>query len=80
MATISMDKELAINLLESRLREIVEEINSILNHWKEESATSLIDKSRNGQLPESEMDAIALTNLVENQIEIEKMLLNYGGN
>ncbi|MCE7733269.1 MAG: hypothetical protein GPJ54_00230 [Candidatus Heimdallarchaeota archaeon] len=80
MATVSIDKDLAIDLIESKLREITGTIDSILALWKEKSAKEMIEKSRKGKLPESEMDAIALTNLLDRQQDLEKMLSNYGGN
>ncbi len=80
MVTVSIDKDLAIDLIESKLREITETIDSILAIWKEKSANEMIEKSRKGKLPESEMDAIALTNLLDRQQDLEKMLSNYGGN
>jgi len=47
-----------------------------LKRWDQISADKLIQSSRDGELPESEIDAIALTNLQQKMLELEKYQRN----
>ncbi|MHA1618524.1 MAG: hypothetical protein ACTSVZ_04520 [Promethearchaeota archaeon] len=76
MTQISMDKDLANDLIDSKLRNIKEQISEILKRWDQISADKLIQSSRDGELPESEIDAIALTNLQQKMLELEKYQRN----
>lgn len=73
MTQVSIDKYLAIDLIESKLREIKSHIAEILKRWDQDSVSAMIQLSREGKLPESEMDAINLTNLNEKMRELEKI-------
>ncbi|QEE16420.1 hypothetical protein DSAG12_02250 [Promethearchaeum syntrophicum] len=72
MTQISMDKDLAMDLIESKLRNIKKQILEILGKWNQPSAEIMIQLSRDGKLPESEIDAIGLTNLQKKMYELEK--------
>ena len=72
MTQISMDKDLAMDLIESKLRNIKKQILEILGKWNQPSAEIMIQLSRDGKLPESEIDAIGLTNLKKKMYELEK--------
>ena len=72
MTQISMDKDLAMDLIESKLRNIKKQILEILGKWNQTSAETMIQLSRDGKLPESEIDAIGLTNLQKKMYELEK--------
>ena len=74
MSTVEFEKDFAIKLLETNLAVIKNEINIILKNWNQESAEKMIDKTRNGELPETEMNAISLTNLIEKQKYLEDVL------
>ena len=65
MKTIEFEKEFAIELLETNLAVIK---NEIQKKWNQLSAEEMIEKTRKGELEEAQGDAISLTNLVEKQI------------
>ena len=76
MTQISMDKDLAKDLIDSKLRNIKTQISEIVEKWNQSSAEILIQLSREGKLPESELDAIGLTNLLQKKFELEKYQQN----
>ena len=76
MTQVSMDKDLAIDLITTKLREIKSQIKGILKKWDQNSVETMIRLSREGKLPESEMDAISLTNLHEKKVELESLAQN----
>ena len=78
MTQISMDKDLARDLIESKLRNIKTQISEKVEKWNQPSAEILIRMSREGKLPESELDAIGLTNLLQKKFELEKYQRNFG--
>lgn len=78
MSTIEFEKSFAIELVETNLTVIKKEIDAILKNWKQESAIEMIEKTRKGDLPEAELDAIALTNLLEKQKHLEDILQSLG--
>jgi hypothetical protein len=72
MTQVPMDKDLALDLISTKLREIKSNIEAILKKWGQNSIKTMIQLSREGTLPESEMDVISLTNLHEKMVELEK--------
>ena len=78
MSTIEFEKNFAIELLETNLTVIKSEISSILKNWNQDSAIEMIEKTRKGDLPEAELDAIALTNLLDKQKHLEDILQALG--
>ena len=76
MTQISMDKDLASDLIDSKLRSIKKQISEILDKWQQSSVEEMMLLSRSGKLPESELDAIALTNLQQKMFELEKFHRN----
>ena len=76
MPQVSIDKDLAIDLIETKLREIKSQIAEILKKWDQNSVQTMIQLSREGKLPESETDAISLTNLHEKKTELENLAEN----
>ena len=67
-----MDKDLAKDLIDSKLRIVKTQISEIVEKWNQPSAEILIQLSREGKLPESELDAIGLTNLLQKKSELKK--------
>ena len=67
--TLPLQKEMAIDLLEFKLRHIQDVLLEILGTWQEKDAKSFLDKARSGELIEAEMDAITVEQLL---IDIEK--------
>jgi hypothetical protein len=78
MPQVSIDKDLAIDLIETKLREIKSQIAEILKKWGQDSVVTMIQLSREGRLPESEMDAISLTNLNDKMVELESLAQDLG--
>ena len=79
MNTISIEQSLAKDLVETKLRFLKKEILKILEKWDQTSATEMIELTRVGKIPEAELDAIALTNLVNKREELEALQLKIGG-
>jgi len=78
MSTIEFEKNFAIELLETNLTVIKNDIATILKNWNQKSAIEMIEMTRRGDLPEAEVDAIALTNLLEKQKHLEEILQSLG--
>lgn len=72
--TISIESEVARDLIETKLRVLTERINYILNKWELESIEELVEGAKTGKYPEAEDDAIDLQNLADKRSEIEKLL------
>ena len=79
MNTISIEQSLAKDLVETKLRFLKKEILKILEKWDQTSANEMIELTRVGKIPEAELDAIALTNLVNKREELEALQLKIGG-
>jgi len=73
MTLVSIEKELAEELIDLKLQRIVEYINEILITWNYRSAEKFIKDARDGKLPESEDDAITLTNLLDNRDKLMQL-------
>jgi len=71
-----MDKDLAKDLIDSKLKNIKTQISEIVEKWNQPSADIMIQLSREGKLPESELDAIGLTNLLKKKFELENLQRN----
>ena len=74
MSTIELEKDFAIEIIETNLAIIKNEIEVILNMWNQNSAEEMIKKTEEGELPEAEIDAISLSNLIEKQSHLEEIL------
>ena len=71
---ISLDPEVARDLIETKLRVLTEKIDVILNKWKLNTIDELVEGARSGKFPEAEDDAIDLQNLRDKRNQIEKLL------
>ena len=78
MTTISLDRKIALDLVESRMRQINDEISLILERWNQASAALMIQETRRGNMPEAEVDAIALVNLLEKRDQVDELLREVG--
>ena len=74
MSTIELEKDFAIELIETNLAIIKNEIEVIINMWNQNSPQEMIKKTEEGELPEAEIDAISLSNLIEKQSHLEEIL------
>lgn len=60
MSNVSLDKSLALDLVDTKLNKIVHEINSILHKWNYDDPSTFINDAKSGVLDEAEDDAISL--------------------
>ena len=74
--TVSLEKDIAIDLLEFKLRHIRELLEEILKTWKENDAERFLVKTRSGELEEAEMDAISVEQLLIDIDKYQKLLEN----
>ncbi len=74
MSTISIDRDLALDLFRTKLQIIDEKIQNILDKWKYNEIDDFIKDTKNGIIIESEMDAISLENLRSKRKKIETLM------
>lgn len=70
MTTVSLEKELAEELIDLKLKFLQEEIQNILTKWNYQSASDFLEHARNGTLEEAEDDAITLRHLLDQREEL----------
>ena len=74
MTTVVIDQNLALDLIRTKKHKLDKMIQRILNKWSQPTADRMIELNRAGELPESENDAIALTNLIDKIQELDAVL------
>lgn len=74
MSTISIDKDLALDLFRTKLQIIDEKIQKILNKWKYKEIEDFIKDTKSGKIIEAEEDAIDLENLRSKRKKIEALM------
>jgi len=74
MTTVTLDTELARDLLETKTRLLDKEIHDILKKWNVETVDDLVEGARSGNLEEAEDNAIETQNLRDKRREIAKIL------
>lgn len=77
MALVSIEKEILENLVSFKLKRIQTIIQEILDRWKENSTTLLIEKARNGTYENAENDAIKLRQLLLEEKKLNDLLKKY---
>ena len=70
MTQVSLNKELAEDLINSKLRIIIEEMEKILQKWKYDSIELFLTDSKSGKIRNAEDDAIVIQNLLDDQEEL----------
>ena len=73
MTTVPVEKEILEDLIDFKLRALKEEIEKILNKWKYTSSKTFLQHARDGTISEAEEEAIILTNLQDQIIELTNM-------
>ena len=63
--TITLDKDLARDLIESKIQQLDLKIEAILTKWKITSTNEFLDVTKKGDLVEGVPDAISLKNLID---------------
>ena len=72
--SVTLEKPLARELINFKLRYIVKEIDEILDRWNEKSIDSFLQKAKDGRLEEAENDAIELRQLLLEEEKLRKIL------
>ncbi|MHA1520167.1 MAG: hypothetical protein ACTSRK_08285 [Promethearchaeota archaeon] len=73
MTQVSIDKELAEDLINNKLRSIVDEMEKILHKWKYESIQLFLNECKSGKVRNAEDDAIVLQNLLDDKEELHQI-------
>lgn len=71
---VSIDKEIAEDLIQFKKRNLQNNINNILKRWNETSADIFIKKVKNGIYIEAENDAIDLKQLLLDEKKLNELL------
>jgi hypothetical protein len=70
MTTVRVEKELAEELVDLKLKFLYEEVDKILKKWEYEDATKFLNDARNGTISEAEDDAITLHHLLDQREQL----------
>jgi hypothetical protein len=77
MEKVSVDRVLLFDLLEFKIRSISESIEVILAHWNIKSSSKFLQDAEAGVLSESEMDTIAVKQLISERNKLKSILKSY---
>jgi len=72
--TITLENEVAEDLIKFKLQHIQETISSVLNKWNEDNIEDFIKKAKTGELANAEMDAITLKQLAKDMEKLTTLL------
>jgi len=70
MTSISVEKEFLMDLIDSKLKVLQDEIQAILTKWKYTSIEKLLSDARDGTLEEAEDDAVCMRNLTDKREDL----------
>ena len=70
MTLVSLERELAEELIDMKLNYLQDEIQKILDKWNYSSTTRFIEDSKDGTINEAEDDAITLQHLLDQRDEL----------
>ena len=73
MTEVSLDKRLAVELVDMKLNFIVNEIEKILSNWHYDVASKFLGDAEQGIFHEAENDAITLVHLLDQQDELIRL-------
>jgi len=74
MTQVKLDKEIAKDLITSKLRTLQGYIDSILNRWNEQSTKEFLKKAKNWIYSEAEIDAIELRQFLLDYSKYQNLL------
>ena len=72
--TITLDTEIAQDLIRTKLQVLDTKIQNILKRWKTQSIDDFLEGARDGSFEEAESDAIEIQNLLDKRRQIETLL------
>ncbi|TFG05183.1 MAG: hypothetical protein EU536_02750 [Promethearchaeota archaeon] len=70
MTTITVEKEILMDLIDSKLRVLQDEIQAILIKWNYSAIEKFLSDARDRTLEEAEDDAICMRNLTDKREEL----------
>ena len=70
---VSIDKDIAEDLISYKIRKIQKHIGYILTRWNESEASVFLEKSKNGTYSEAENDAIYLRQLLMEETNLHQV-------
>ncbi len=73
MTQVSVDKALAEELVDLKLQQLAQEITNILTKWNYKSIDKFLKDAEDEALAEAEMDAISMTNLIDQREELFRL-------
>ena len=73
---VEIPYSIAKDLLESKIKDLRERVNEILADWNQKDAEEFQRLTREGKIPEAEMDAIRIGNIIESLNEYEEIYTN----
>ena len=73
---VDLDKDVAEDLINYKLRNIQEQIIKILKRWNESDASIFLEKAKNGMYSEAENDAIDLRQLLCEEKRLKKLKIS----
>ncbi|TFF90359.1 MAG: hypothetical protein EU548_03415 [Promethearchaeota archaeon] len=76
MTKVKLDKELAEDLINSKLGILKQYIDEILARYSESSSEEFLEKARTGVYEEAENDAIELRQLIFDYTKLQEILRN----
>ncbi|MHA1651412.1 MAG: hypothetical protein ACTSYB_14565 [Candidatus Helarchaeota archaeon] len=71
---IRLDSNIREDLVKFKLKNIQDKIQMILNKWHEFNIDDFIKKTKTGELPDAELDAITIKQLVKDLESLRKLL------
>ena len=74
MTQVKLDKSLAEDLITSKMRQLKQNINEILNRWNETSSKEFLEKAKTGVHENAEDDAIELRQLLADYAKLQEIL------
>ncbi|HME56551.1 MAG TPA: hypothetical protein VKM55_30405 [Candidatus Lokiarchaeia archaeon] len=72
--SVTLDHDVAIDLITYKLRRVEEIIRTILERWNVVDADDFLSKAKEGYYPESENDAIDLKQLLFEEQKLKTLL------
>ena len=76
MTQVKLDKNVAEDLITSKMRILQDYINSILKRWNETSTKIFLEKARTGEFENAEEDAVELRQLLLDYSKFQELLKN----
>ncbi|MFW9995198.1 MAG: hypothetical protein ACFFD4_24390 [Candidatus Odinarchaeota archaeon] len=78
MTTITIEQDLARDLIETRLKILNAEIEMVVKARGQPSALKMIDSAMKGELPGAKSDVIILKRMLDKKKELEQLLSKIG--